>query len=100
MKMLKYKKAQIGYTLNWGVALIIIFIILFLFVIIALLFINHSNLVNFFEPKNSLIEFQNKHLISKSEISLSEIKEVRSMDKDSFDSYHSKIINLIKLEND
>ncbi|NMB67035.1 hypothetical protein GYA25_03175 [Candidatus Woesearchaeota archaeon] len=98
--MLKYKKAQIGYTLNWGAALILIFIVLLIFVIIALLFINHSNLVNFFEPKNTLIEFQNQHLISKSEIALSEIKEVTSMNTKDFDSYHSKIINLIKLEND
>ncbi len=97
MRILKYKKAQIGYTLNWGAALILIFIILLIFVIVSLLFINHSNLVKFFEPKNTLIEVQNQHLISKSEISLS---EVTSMNTKDFDSYHSKIINLIKLEND
>jgi len=98
--MLKSKKAQIGSVVNWGFALIIILFILLIFILIGLLFINHSNLVNFFEPSNILIENQNNHLISKSDLALLEIKEVISMNTDEFNFHKSQIGKLLNLEND
>jgi hypothetical protein len=94
--MLNNKKAQIGTTLNWGAALILIFLILICFFSLSMLIVSKSNLFEFLAPQKKVLNLQSSYLELKTDISLIELNKIRSLNQKDFIDYKNKIKNLLK----